>query len=231
MPFHRIRSRPSSTGGGGGGGSTTYNQYTVADEFIGPASYATGGMVVDLSKTMSSLNSLDLVVKKGSRGANLPLVRYETTLNSPSAGKATVKIVRKRVSEVSVIGNINAGSQPAGVTIQPTSGVASSNEAAHTHSIDHDHPSFTSGAPSNTGASVLLNALGPNHSTHSHTLDLPNLTGTSGAGSSHNHQDNSIYQHQHGANQTSTDYSSAEVANATNLSGTTWLICATGVKA
>src|SRR3990167_906275 len=213
---------------GGGGGSVTYNQHTIADEYIGPTSYPTGGFVIDLTKTFSSINFFDNpVVKKGSRGS-LPAVRYEITRNSPTAGKVTVKIVRKRYDRTSTVGNVSG--QPVGVTVQASSGVASSSESSHTHSIDHDHAAFTSGAASTGAGQVLLDVLGPSLSTHTHTLNLANLTGTSGAGTSHNHTDNSIYEHTHNITQTSTSYASSELPNATNISTTIFYICAHGVK-
>lgn len=214
---------------GGGGGSVTYNQHTIADEYVGPTSYPTGGFVIDLTKTFSTINFFDTpIVKKGSRGT-LPAVRYEITRNSPAAGKVTVKIVRKRYDRTSTVGNVSG--QPSGVTVATSSGQTVTSESSHTHSIDHDHGSFASatGTPG-TGGVVLLGLTAQNNTTHTHTLDLPNLTGTSGAGTSHNHTDDSIYQHQHSLTQTSTVYASSELPNATDLSGTTWYICANGVK-
>lgn len=207
----------------------SYNQHTIADFFKGPSSYATGGIVVDLTKTYSSVNHFSWTVK--TRGANLPGCSYIYLLNSPVDGKVTVKIMHKRYNEAVFIDFINAGSQPTGITIQATSGVASSSESVHTHSIDHNHASFSTGAASNAGAEALLDVLGPSvGTTHTHTFDLPNFTGTSGAGSSHNHTDNSIYAHQHSLSYTETDYLAVELANATNLSGTEWTLMATGVK-
>lgn len=215
-------------GNSGGGAAATYNQHTIADEYIGPTSYPTGGFVVDLSKTFSSLTFFDNpVVKKGLRGV-LPAVRYEIVLNSPTAGKATIKIIRKRYDRTSTVGNVTG--QPVGVTVQATSGVASSSESAHTHSIDHDHASQSSTSATVGAGQVLLDAVGPNLSTHLHNIDIPNLTGTSGAGTAHNHTDNSIYQHQHSITQTSTIYASSEMPSTTNLSATTFYICASGVK-
>lgn len=212
-----------------GGGGGTFNQHTIADEYVGPASYPTGGFVIDLSKTFSSLNSLDLVVKKGSRGANLPAVRYEIVLDSPGAGQATVKIVRKRYDRTSTIGNVSG--QPAGVTIQAASGVVTSSESAHTHGMDHDHASFSSAVPSQTGAAVLLDALGnAGLLNHTHALDLPAFVGTSGAGTSHNHVDNTIYAHVHVIVEANTNYASSELPNATNLTGTTFYLAANGIK-
>lgn len=59
-------------------------------------------------------------------------------------------------------------------------------ESGHTHAIDHDHGSFTSGSPSATepiagGAGTAAS------STHTHNIDVPAYTGSSGAGSAHTH--------------------------------------------
>ena len=210
------------------GGTTpvTNNQWTIFGEYVGPTSYPTGGFTIDLDPTFSSLNSLRLVVK--TRGANLPLARYEYTYNSPAVGQCKVKIMKEMYDRVSNVGSVT--NQPSGVTVQSTSGQTSSSESSHTHSIDHDHPSFSSGINNTGGGQVLLDALGPNLENHTHTLDLPNFTGTSGAGTSHNHTDNSIYQHQHNVTHTSTNMTSTELANGTDLSGTTWLLVASGIK-
>lgn len=216
--------------GGGGGAAATYNQHTIADEYVGPSSYPTGGFVIDLTPTYSSLNSLDLVVKKGSRGANLPAVMYEITLNSPANGKATVKVMRKRYERTTSVGN--SANAPVGVTIQTVSGQSSTAGTSHTHDYDHDHAPVTSSGPTNSGAAVLLNALGPNHSTHTHVFDMAFHLGlVTGTESAHTHVDNTVYQHGHDVTYTTNNVIQSELSNATNLSGTTWYICATGVKA
>jgi len=207
------------------GSTVTYNQYVYADKVVGPSSYPTGGFVIDCSVTVSSLNFLKLALDTL---GNLPCCRVDVTLNSPANGKATVKLLKLLYTRVASFGNVQ--SQPAGVTIQTASGQTSSSESSHTHAIDHDHPSFTSAAPTASGGSVNLNAVGPNMSTHTHTLDLPNFTGTSGAGSSHNHTDNTLYDHRHVETHTNTDFTETEVSNGTDLSGTIWNVFATGVK-
>jgi hypothetical protein len=60
-------------------------------------------------------------------------------------------------------------------------------ESAHTHTIDHDHPSESSGGPS--GTTVVQSGTGTTvaSSSHGHTTDLAALTGASGAGSAHHH--------------------------------------------
>lgn len=211
----------------GGGGGLTFNQWILFMRYTGTTSYTTGGFVIDLTPTFSSVNSATLRVV--TQGANLPACRYEYDLNAPAVGKVTVKIMKKMYAKTTSVGNVT--NQPASVTVQATSGVASSSESSHTHPIDHDHGSFASAANGTGGGQVLLDAVGPNLEIHTHTLDLANLTGTSGAGTSHNHTDNSIYQHQHGATHTATNLTSTELANGTNLSGTVWSLIVSGIKA
>lgn len=61
-------------------------------------------------------------------------------------------------------------------------------ESAHTHAIDHDHGSFTSGIESGvigglqSGGGFSAAAIN-----HTHAADTPGFTGTSGAGSAHAH--------------------------------------------
>lgn len=213
-----------------GRGSETYNQHTTAYIWEEATSlYTSGGITVDLSKIYSSLNYLYLetLSVQDLPGGYTQVV----TLNSPSAGKAKVQLFGKRYDQVTTIGNINSGSQPTGVTIQAASGVASSSESSHTHSIEHNHASFNSNGRTDAGAAVLLDALGPvSFLNHNHALDLPNLTGTSGAGTSHNHTDNTIYQHQHSFSYTSTRFAADELANGVTLRDI-WFVVATGVKA
>jgi len=209
--------------------SATYNQHAITGEYTGPSSYPTGGFVIDLTATYSSLNDLDLVAFK-TLGSSLNLPHhYEYTLNSPVAGKATVKIVRHRYDKATSFGNVQ--NQPVGVTVQTASGQTASAEAAHTHAIDHDHGSFNTGVASDAGADSLLDAIGPGgYGNHTHAVDLPNLTGTSGAGTSHNHADNTVYEHGHAETQTTTDATMSELPNATNISTSVWFLVAHGVR-
>lgn len=211
----------------GGGGATTFNQYTMFFTKQGPASYSTGGFVIDLSATYSSLNRVKLGLKKGTRG-NLGIGRLRYRLNVPSAGQVTVVVEKYRYDRITAFGNVQ--NQPAGVTVAAGSGQVSSSEAAHTHSIDHNHAAQASSTPAAAGAGVGLDALGPNMSSHTHLVDLPNFTGTSGT-VSHNHVYNSIYQHRHRQLITLTNYALAEITAATNLAASLWFGVASGVRA
>jgi hypothetical protein len=102
----------------------------------------------------------------------------QTAFTTPDENTAPAGVYHESIAAYT--GTINAAAAP-GLT------GALAGEAAHTHAIDHDHPSFTSGAPS---AAVDNTALGADRAatdTHTHSIDVPAFTGTSGAGSSHTH--------------------------------------------
>jgi hypothetical protein len=60
-------------------------------------------------------------------------------------------------------------------------------EDAHTHDIDHNHPSQATGAPSATTSVQSGGGATVASSTHGHDVDLPAFSGASGAGSAHKH--------------------------------------------
>lgn len=225
---YRTTGPVTVTGGGGGGGSTTFNQYVVFAEKIGPSSYATGGFVLDFTSTFSSLNSLRLCIKKGTRG-NVPFGRFDVDLDSPGPGKATIIIRGYNQTRVSSFDNVSG--QPAGVTVQATSGQSVTSESAHTHDATHDHAAQLSAAMTAAGAGVDTDALAPAIDTHTHSVDVPSMTVTTGAGTSHNHVDNSIYAHTHTLTHTVTNVGESQLTAGTDLSATTFYIAATGVRA
>jgi hypothetical protein len=95
----------------------------------GPASYATGGFVLDLSGTFpTSLDGLFLQLEV--EDADLPPHFLVVTRNSPAAGQATIKVMRARYDRATV-GDTSAQNAPAGVTIAGTSGqVTGANQSA-----------------------------------------------------------------------------------------------------
>lgn len=213
-------------GGSGGGGSSGADQHTIWRTEPGTSSYPTGGFEIDLSNTYSSINSFFLTLQAvGSLVGYLPY--YE--LDTPSAGIVTVKLMKKQYLRVSSIDG--ATNLPSGVTLLSASGGTTSSEDAHTHPTDHDHGSFTSGVNNTPGAPSNLDALGPNMSSHTHTLDLPELLGTSGAGTSHNHEDNTLYAHKHTLTHTATGITLVELSNGTDISSATFNLLAFGVSA
>ncbi len=224
--FYRTTT-PTVSGGGGGGGSSTFNQFVMFAEKQGPASYPSGGFVIDLSATYSSLTSLRLVIKKGTRGS-VPFGRFDVDLDSPSPGKATVLIRGFTQTRVSSFDTVTG--QPAGVTVQTVAGQTVTADSSHTHEATHDHAAQLSAAMTAAGAGVALDALAPALDTHTHSVDLPSLAVTSGAGTSHNHTDSSLYAHIHALTHTVTNVGEAQLTAGTDLSGTTFYLAATGVR-
>lgn len=220
MPYYGIE----GGSGGGGGGSTGPNQQVIwQDQKQLTGTYSTGGINIDLSSAFSTINFANIQVQTP---ASLPAVRFHYNI---SAATLNIQFYKIQYTKVTAIGNVT--NQPSGVTVQSSSGQTSSSESAHTHSIDHDHPSFSSAAPTAGGAGVTTVVLGPNMTSHTHTLDLPNFTGTSGAGTSHNHTDNTIYEHGHSVTQPATSMdASTQLANGTSLSGVIVNLFATGVS-
>ncbi len=224
--FYRT-SNPTVTGGGGGGGTVTYNQYVAFLEKQGPSSYSAGGFVIDMSSTFSSLNSCSVAIKKGTRG-NVPFGRFEISIDSPGPGKATVLVRNYSHTRASSFDAVTG--QPAGVTVQSSSGQTVASESAHTHDATHNHAAQASAAMTAAGAGVDTNALAAALDTHTHSVDLPSLTVTTGAGTSHNHTDNTLYDHRHTLTHTATNVDSAELTATTDLSATTFYIAASGVR-
>lgn len=189
----------------------------------GPASYSAGGFSFDTGLASVEFCRLTNTVQ----GATLVPHELVVVMNSPSPGHVTVKVMRARYDKLSAVGNVSG--QPGGVAVQGASGVASGAEAAHTHSVTHDHPS-TESAASASGSVDPTTGLGGNTATlaHTHFVDVPSIGVTSAGGSSHTHTDNNIYEHQHGNTQTQTDAAFVELAAATNLSTSTWKWMAVG---
>lgn len=225
MPLTKSRVFRNAGSGGGGSTPTGDSQWVIVGEFQ-TTSYVTGGFVIDLDATVTSLNFVTLAVKTI---GSLPIVQYRYNRNFPSGnGQVKVQLFTKQYDRVS---SFNTPTNlPASVTLRATSGQVSSSESTHTHSTTHDHASFASGAASTGAGQVLLDALGPSLATHTHPLDLPSLVGTSGAGGAHNHVDNSLYTHSHTLTKTTTNLSMVEMTNGTSLSGTVWYLFATGLK-
>jgi hypothetical protein len=203
------------------GGSPNYIK-AKAGSTTGPASYATGGFVVDLSADFSSVDFFQLAIE--TVGANLPPCHFEVTRNSPTNGKVTVKVMRHRYDRATVPQG-GVGNAPTGVTVQ-TSKQNSDGESGHTHDTTIGAlgtTNKTSGAPSATAAPTAGIASAPGTNTHTHTTDIDHTHGTktSAAGTSHNHGSSFLYDHSHTVTQTETNAASVELGAGTNLSGTT----------
>lgn len=169
---------------------------------------------------LSTVAALD--VRVSVPGANLGAIQFHVTPNSPSAGQATIKAMRRNFSKLSFGAPTGL---PSGVTAPTSSGQSLTSESAHTMDITHGHnASAASGALQDAAAGqTVTQALtgGVNTSTHTHTVTISSASFTSGAGSSHTHLWDNIYAHLHNFSNAATDTALAELANGTDLSGAT----------
>lgn len=148
-------------------------------------------------------------------GSNLGQARFQITLNSPSAGSVTIKIMQQDYDKLTAIGSPTG--LPAGVSLRSTSG-GTADTTSHVHDMSHDHAvTPASSTQSGANAFTLALALQPNVTTHTHTLNLPNHVQNTGANTSHTHTWDSLYQHQQSLTNTATDIALVELANGTNL--------------
>ena len=199
----------------------------AAADVTGPASYATGGFLVDFSADLTTLGFLELVPETV---GSLPPCHLVYTLNrdlsgAVAHGKAVVQVLRDRYNEMSV-GNVSGN--PGGTTVQAAKAAAASTTgSSHTHSMNHDHPSTASSVNGTGGGAVVALAAGVALSAHTHTVDVANFTGNTAA-STHTHDRSFEYEHDHPVTAAETNALSAEVAATTDLSGTTWRALAAG---
>lgn len=181
----------------------------------GPASYATGGMVI--TTTLSTVNFF--MVNLEVADADLSSYRPVFTRNSPGAGQVTVKLMRKRYDKLTAIGNMSG--LPSGVTARSTNG-GTYDAVSHLHTINHDHGAVTSATPTTGGVGVNTVLGSGNYSTHTHSFDVPAFTGNSGSEAAHTHTWNNMYEHQHATTNTATTATLSELPNATDISGATF---------
>lgn len=208
---------------------TINNKDVFTGDVNGPASYSTGGFVVDLSASLSTLEYLELAIT--TVGANLPPCHYEIQLNRDASafaqGKALVKIMRDRYDEASV-GNVSG--EPGGVSVRAAKfATGLSTGSSHTHGINHDHPIATSAVPTAGGDGVNAGIGGLSIADHTHTVDVASFTGTTPSGGTHSHDRSIEYDHNHSVTNTQTNSASVEITAGTNLSGTTWRFLAVGL--
>lgn len=188
------------------------------DTEVGPASYTTGGFAI--ATTLANIDWANVEVQ--TPGANLPHCIFVITRNSPSAGSFKVQILRVQYDDLTSIDSVSG--LPSGVTARATSGGTYDNESAHVHSMNHDHAATTSTTNTTAGGGTTLDLTAPiNIGAHTHSFDPPSFTGNTGAGSAHTHVWDNIYEHQHSVTQTETNASLSELANGTDLSGTTFI--------
>lgn len=207
---------------------SVYAPKMVTGTIAGPASYAAGGFLLDLSASLASVLWVGLVPSTiGAIGSVELEVAVDTDLAGALAqGKAVVKVLRDVYDKATVSA---VTGQPGGVTVQAAkTATATATGSGHTHSINHDHASATSSVPTAGGTNGVAAAAGfPGVSTHTHAVDLPAFSGSS-TSTTHTHQRSTVYEHGHGSTQAAADATLTEVAAATNLSGTTWRYVAVG---
>lgn len=190
----------------------------------GPNPYAAGGFVIDLTGSFASVDWIELIVT--TVGPNLPPVHIEYALDTPTAGKVTVKLMRDRFDRATLtIGNVSG--QPGGVTVAAASGVLVTAAGGHTHTTDGGHAGH--GVVSTVANALTVDAVGgvgtAQQTAHQHATSAG--AHTHDAIANHQHTDNNLYEHQHVTTQTQTDLASVEIG-AVNLSGTTWRFLAKG---
>lgn len=194
----------------------------------GPASYATGGFLKDVSADFSWIGFVDIIVNV--RGV-LPADDFEFLHNRSLAGaeafgQVVVKCNRGRYDKASIG---DPSGNPSGTTVRAAKFAAATTVGSnHTHAIDHDHPAVNSANETASGTlGVLLAGGGGNMRNHLHSFDVPNFTGSGGA-STHTHDRSFEYGHTHALNTSTADATLAEIANGTNLSGVTFVLTVYG---
>lgn len=192
----------------------------VTESTTGPASYSTAtGWVI--ATGLGTVQHGKVVVAVP--GANLPHCEFRY---SRSGGDLTVRIYRHMYDKLTSLGAVTG--LPSGITAAATSGQTYDANTDHIHGIDHNHAAVTSSQMAGASGGALLDAVGSKDIlTHTHSFDVPNITANSGT-TTHTHTWDNIYQHQHTATLTETDPTLTEIANGTNLSGTTFLWRAIG---
>jgi hypothetical protein len=145
----------------------------ITGSTAGPASYPTGGFVVDVSAQLATVAFFMLAPLQV--GPNLPPVHFEYSLNQPSNGRVRVKVMRHRYDRLQQINGITG--QPAGVSIATTSGARTGQASpdtvdagpglagadptlpAHTHAFDvmYQHQHAVTHAQTNTESVELPN--------------------------------------------------------------------------
>ncbi len=194
----------------------------------GPASYATGGFLLDASADFSWIGYVDVqITAPGVLGPIQTEFLLNRDLSSVEAyGKATLKLVRGRYDKATM--GAPAGN-PAGTAVQAALfAAATTTGSSHTHTIDHDHPSVTSATETAAGTlGVNLAAGGGNMVGHTHNFDVPAFTGSSAA-ATHAHNRSFEYDHSHNKTEAAANISAIEVANGTNISTTTFAVLVYG---
>lgn len=195
----------------------------IAGNVSGPASYAAGGFLIDLTASVSFIRFLSVEIEvEGSIVSD----EYEALCNRDlsgnfAPGKAVVKLLMDRYDKTT-IGSVSGN--PSGTTVQAALAQAATiTGSSHGHGMNHDHPSATSSTPTAISGGVNAAVGGnPNMSGHSHAVDIPLFIGGTGL-TEHTHQRAFEYEHSHSIGTvTETNATLTEVSAGTNLSTTTF---------
>lgn len=192
-----------------------------------PASYATGGFLLDLSASFVNLGAVRLSVETL---GSLPPCHFQILYNvdttgAQAFGKCVIKIMRHRYDKAS-LGAVSG--IPGGTATQSALFAAGTTTgSSHTHSINHDHPATNSGVAVAAGGAATSGAV--NMVNHIHSVDVAAFTGSSGA-NTHSHNRAFQYEHNHSFTETAnTDATITELAATTNLSTTVFRYMAVGL--
>lgn len=208
---------------------TINNKDVATGNVSGPASYAAGGFVLDLSATFSTLEFLEMAVT--TIGPNLPSFHLEIALNRDATGfaqgKALIKVMRDRYDKATA-GNVSG--EPGGVSVRAAKfATGETTGSAHTHSIDHDHPITTSSTPVAGGNGVNSGVGGIAIADHTHDVDVAAFAGSTPSDGTHTHDRSFEYDHNHSVTNVQTTSTSVEITAGTDLSGTTWRFLGVGL--
>lgn len=198
----------------------------VGGSVSGPASYATGGFLLDLSATFSFLRFLSIEITTFS---GLECDDYEIALNQNtsgvfSPGQAVIKLLNHPYDKFSV-GNVTGN--PGGTAVQAALFAAGTTTgSSHVHDMTHGH-SGVSSTPVPSGGGVATNVGGDAHSAHTHDVLVPDFAGNTGA-ATHTHNRDYEYDHVHSRTNTETTITPVEVGAGTNISSVAWKYFAVG---
>lgn len=193
----------------------------------GPASYATGGFLLDLSATYSFIKFLSIEIETP---GTILSDEYEIALNQDTTGafapgKAVIKLLVDKYDKMSV-GNVSGN--PASTTVEASkTATATTTGSSHNHTMNHDHPNTTSSTPTASGVGVATTVGGIAQTTHTHDVDVAAYTGNTSS-DTHTHNRSFEYDHSHGTTSGLSDITPVEPTVGTNFSTVTWRYFAVG---
>lgn len=199
----------------------------VGGSVSGPASYATGGFVLDLSATFSFLRflSIEITTFTGLQCDDYEVILNQDTAGTFSPGKAVIKLLNHPYDKFSV-GNVTGN--PGGTATQSALFAAGTTSgSSHVHDMTHGHVASSS-TPVASGSGVATTIGGVAHSEHTHdSMIVPDYSGNTGS-STHTHNRDYEYDHVHSRTNTETTITPVEVGSGTNVASAAWRYIAVG---